>query len=179
MEDVLTRYRRLADAFAATVAGVPDDGWDAPSPCPDWTARDVVRHVSQTPGLFFGFIDAEYGDLPDEPVAAFGAARQRMEAALGDPATADKEFDGFFGRSTFANAVDRFINFDLVVHRWDLAKAAGLDTTIADQDVARLEEAAKHFGDAMRGPGAFGPALDPPAGADRQTKLLCFLGRRP
>jgi hypothetical protein len=30
----------------------------------------------------------------------------------------------------------------------------------------------------MRGPGAFGPAIDPPADADEQTRLLAFLGRR-
>jgi hypothetical protein len=29
----------------------------------------------------------------------------------------------------------------------------------------------------MRGPGAFGPELTPPPGADEQTKLLAFLGR--
>ena len=32
--------------------------------------------------------------------------------------------------------------------------------------------------DQIRFPGGFGPALDPPPGADGQTRLLCFLGRR-
>jgi hypothetical protein len=30
----------------------------------------------------------------------------------------------------------------------------------------------------LRQPGAFGPKVDPPAGADLQTEFLCFLGRR-
>jgi uncharacterized protein (TIGR03086 family) len=68
--------------------------------------------------------------------------------------------------------------FDLLVHGWDLAKATGQDTTISDDDLGRLERGAAQFGDAARAPGVFGPELEAPAGADRQTKLLAFLGRR-
>ncbi|HMQ25825.1 MAG TPA: maleylpyruvate isomerase N-terminal domain-containing protein [Acidimicrobiales bacterium] len=45
MSEIADRYRRLADAFTAKVAAVPDDGWDVPTPCEDWTARDLVGHV--------------------------------------------------------------------------------------------------------------------------------------
>ena len=179
MENASDRFRRLSAAFAEKLDAVPPDKWDARSPCPEWTARDVARHVTETPGLFFGFIGSEFGDLPDDPKAAFAETQRRMQAALDDPDTANAEFDCFFGRSTFADAVDRFVNFDLVVHNWDLSRAEGLDDTIPEGDLARLEEASKGFGDAMRSPGAFGPALDPPPDADRQTKLLCFLGRQP
>jgi hypothetical protein len=46
------------------------------------------------------------------------------------------------------------------------------------EEVDRLTEAAGAFGDALRGPQACGPALEPPPDADGQTKLLAFLGRR-
>jgi hypothetical protein len=32
--------------------------------------------------------------------------------------------------------------------------------------------------EALRAPGVLGPALEPPPGADAQTKLLAYLGRR-
>jgi len=35
----------------------------------------------------------------------------------------------------------------------------------------------KPAGETLRASGAFGPAIEPPDGADTQTKLLCFLGR--
>ena len=88
------------------------------------------------------------------------------------------EFDGMTGRSTFEAAVDRFLNMDLVVHGWDLARAAGLDDEIDPADVARVNETAKGFGEGMRSPRAFGPAVEPPSDADDQTKMLAFLGRR-
>ena len=43
-----------------------------------------------------------------------------------------------------------------------------------------LAEAIKGFpSEGMRGPGAFGPEITPPPGADEQTKVLAFLGRQP
>jgi len=48
-------------------------------------------------------------------------------------------------------------------------------------DPAELQSAkatAEGFGEALRSPNVCGPALDPPAGADEQTKVLAFLGRK-
>ncbi|MCP9972699.1 maleylpyruvate isomerase N-terminal domain-containing protein [Actinomadura madurae] len=42
----LSGYHRALDLFEGLVAGVPRDGWDAPSPCEGWTARDVAGHVA-------------------------------------------------------------------------------------------------------------------------------------
>lgn len=181
MESIAQRHDRLAGAFAAKIDAVPADRWDAPSPCEGWTAIDVVRHVTETPGIFFGLVGRELGDVPpvdDGPAAAFAESRRRVQAALDDPAVAELTFEGMFGRQTFAEAIDRFICFDLLVHGWDLARAAGLDGAMDPADVERLDEASRWFGDAMRGPGAFGEAVAPPAGADHQTRVLAYLGRR-
>jgi uncharacterized protein (TIGR03086 family) len=178
MSAISERYRRLSEEFARKVDAVPDDRWEAPSPCEEWTTRDVVKHVAETPGMFYGFIGQEPPVLPEDPVAALTETRRHMQAALDDPATAATEFTGMFGLTTFETAVDRFVNFDLLIHGWDLARAAGLDESITDEDLDWLEPAAKAFGDAARAPGVFGPELEAPANADRQTELLAFLGRR-
>ena len=182
MTEVSERYRRLGDAFAAKIAAVPDDAWSNPSPCEDWTARDLVAHVVETQGMFEGLVGRSIGDLPsvaDDPAAAWNAARSVIVADLEDPEKAAAEFDGFAGRSTFESAVDRFLCTDLVVHGWDLARATGQDDRLEPEDITRVQALAESFGDALRGPGAFGPAVDPPADADDQAKLLAFLGRRP
>ena len=61
MSEVSERYRRLSDAFATKVAAVPADKWDAPTPCGDWTTRDLVRHVVDTQGLFLGLVGKQIG----------------------------------------------------------------------------------------------------------------------
>jgi uncharacterized protein (TIGR03086 family) len=182
MTEIADRYRRLSDAFATTVAGVPDDRWSSPSPCEDWNARQVVGHVVNAQGMFLGFIGEELGDIPpvdDDPTGAWDAARARVQSTLDDPARADTEFDGFLGRSSFSAAVDRFLNCDLVIHRWDLARATGQDETMSPQDAARVLEIARGFGDEFRGPGAFGPEVPVGPDADAQTRVLAYCGRHP
>ena len=184
-ESIADRYRRRAEAFADTIDAVPTDRWDAPSPCEDWTALDVVRHVCDTQGLFAGFVGREpapHPDPADDPAAAWAAARAGTQDALDDPEQAAQEFDGMLGRQRFDAAVDRFLSLDLVVHRWDVGRAADVPVEVPAEDVAAMvravEEMAATVGDAMRGPQGFGPALDPPADADDLTRVLAFLGRR-
>jgi uncharacterized protein (TIGR03086 family) len=181
MTAISDRYRRLAGEMTKKIEAVPSDKWGAASPCEGWTALDVVRHVSETPAIFFGMAGLEAPEVPpveDGPAAAFAAARRATQAALDDPATATKEYDGFAGRSTFEKGIDQFICTDLIVHGWDLSRAAGLDERIAPGDLAAVREAMAPMGDKMRGPQAFGPEVEVPEGADEQTELLAFLGRR-
>ncbi|MCU1354672.1 MAG: hypothetical protein JWM89_90 [Acidimicrobiales bacterium] len=184
-ESIADRYRRRAARMTQTVAAVAADRWETFTPCEEWTARDLVRHLVDTQAMFAGFVDRPFEPGPpvaDDPLAAWIAARDQTQAALDDPAVAALEFDGFTGRSTFESAVDRFLSFDLVAHRWDLARAAGIDEQIPPDDLAAmqvaLEKLTEEMGAAMRGPGAFGPELEPPAGADQQTRVLAFIGRR-
>ena len=181
MSHAADRYRALARAMTDTIAGVPADGWEAPTPCEGWTARDVVSHLVDTSGMFLGFIGQEARGGPavaDDPLGAFTAARDQVQAALDDPSTEAQEYDGMFGQTTFGDSVDRFLSADLVIHRWDLARATGQDESLPDEEVRRLREALGPMDEQMRGPGAFGPKIAPPPGADAQTELLCFLGRR-
>jgi uncharacterized protein (TIGR03086 family) len=181
MTEISDRYARLADAFAAKIASVPDDRWSSPSPCAGWTARDVVGHVVQTQGMFVAFVGGELGDIPsvdDDPAGAWDGARAAVKARLEDPELATAGFEGLQGPTTFERSVDGFLSFDLVVHGWDLAQAADLDDRIDPDDVARLQAAAEAFGDAARSPQVFGPALEPPPGADAQQRLMAFLGRQ-
>src|SRR3954453_17376935 len=37
---------RALDALDSVVAGVPDDAWGRPTPCQEWTVRQVVEHAA-------------------------------------------------------------------------------------------------------------------------------------
>jgi uncharacterized protein (TIGR03086 family) len=181
MTEISERYLRLSDQFAARVAAVSPDAWDQPTPCEDWTVRDLVGHVVDSQGMFLGFIGDEVGEVPsvaDDPVGAWDATRGAVQRDLDDPDRAGAEFEGLMGVQTFESAVDRFLCMDLVVHGWDLARATGQDEEITPEELARVSETATSFGDAMRSPRAFGPEVDLPPGADDQVRLLAFLGRR-
>ncbi|CAN5135958.1 maleylpyruvate isomerase family mycothiol-dependent enzyme [soil metagenome] len=175
------RFRSLAAGFAARVEAVPEDRWSDPSPCDEWTARDVVAHVVQGPGLFFGLVDRELPPGPsvvDDPAAAWAAARDSLQAGLDDPAVAQLEFEGEMGQATFEMAINRFFCTDVLIHTWDLARATGLDERLDPEVVHDVLEGIRPMDEVLRASGAFGPKLDPPDGADEQTQLLAFLGRR-
>ncbi|MFD4293755.1 TIGR03086 family metal-binding protein [Rhodococcus sp. NPDC058505] len=182
MTDTAETYRRLADRFTDTVTRIPADRWDSPSPCEGWTARDVVGHVIETqsfPLTPAGLSLPSGPDVAADPVAAWATARDAVLEILEDPERAGREYDSRLGRTTVAATFGAFMAFDLVIHRWDLARATGLDETIPAEDLAIASGLAERMGDAIRSPGVCGPAVEVPAGADEQSRVLGILGRRP
>ena len=180
-ESIADRYRRLSTAFAETIASVPAEGWDRRTPCEDWSARDLVGHVVQSQGTFLGFVGEELPEGPsvdDDPSGAWAHASSAVQRRLDDPEGAAATFQGFSGESTFEAATDRFLCADLVVHRWDLARSQGQDVTLDTADMDRIQDGLAPIADMMRGPGAFGPEVQVPPDADRQTRFLGFLGRQ-
>jgi uncharacterized protein (TIGR03086 family) len=178
---VAERYRRLSADIAARIAAVPADRWASPSPCEGWDARGVVRHLVDVQGMFLGFVGGALPPGPDvaaDPGEAWRSASGAVQKELDDPARAAAEFDGIFGRTTLAASVDRFACFDMLVHGWDLARATGGDERIDPAELGWLRATAEGFGEGIRSPQVCGPELTPPDGADEQTKLLAFLGRR-
>ena len=178
---VADRYRRLADRFSRVVDAVPPDAWDRPSPCEGWTAEQVLGHVTESQ---HGFLERFELAPPIEGRSAIDqwvAVRDVMQAGLDDPATASIEYDGMFGRTSFAETVDMFMCADLVVHSWDIARATGLreHEELPADEVARLDERLRPMGDVLRSPGVFGPEVPVPDDASPQDHLLGFLGRQP
>jgi uncharacterized protein (TIGR03086 family) len=168
--------------MADRIAAVPADGWDAPTPCEDWSARDLLDHVIDGPMSFFGMMSLEPPppgpDRAEDPVGAFTTVTRAVQAGLDDPAVAGLEFDGPIGRQTYEDFVGQFFCGDLVVHQWDLARATGQDETLDADEVRGMYANVLPMDEMLRGPGIFGPKVEPPAGADEQTQLLCFLGRQ-
>ncbi|MFB4320303.1 TIGR03086 family metal-binding protein [Actinomadura sp. 21ATH] len=188
------RFRAAADGFAARIAAVPPGGWDAPSPCPGWSARDVAAHViSETrriaatvrgtsPEPVHGVGLAAMGTPPRvESDAALGDAWARVSAdltaAIDDPACRAAKLPTPVGETPFADVAEALPE-DVLVHTWDLARATGGDERLDPGLVAHVYEHLKPMDEALRQPWAFGPKLPVPAGADLQTEFLCFVGRK-
>lgn len=180
MTTTLERYRALADRFGAVVDALPTTGWDARSACDEWTGRQVVEHVMDTTRDFLSRQGLDLGPRPDpaDPVAAWHAHDDAVRAVVADESVAGREYDGYFGRTTIGETLVGFYGFDLVVHRWDLAEAGGLDERFTDEELDALERSADGFGEHLYDDGVCRPAVSVPDDADRQTRLLARLGRR-
>lgn len=179
MSETSDRYRRVADSFTARVNAMPADAWDRPSPCEGWVARDVVTHVADSAWLFLERVGVERPTLSTkDPEAAWETARDAMQAALDDRSIASREYESPMGTTTFEKTVGMFGVGDVLVHTWDLARAAGLDERLDPDEVKRLYEVMEPNDEMMRKGTAFGPKVEVSDDADDQTKLLAFTGRR-
>lgn len=88
-----------------------------------------------------------------------------------------RQFEGFFGPTTVGAAFEQFYVWDMLVHRWDIGRAVGIDATLTDAELDRIEAGADSFGPALYMDGICRPALDVPDDAGREVRALACLGR--
>lgn len=156
------------------------EDWDAPSPCTGWSVLDVLNHLIDTQRDFLGQHGIDAGLRPDtakDPVGAWKVHTSRVQHVLDTAELAQISFDGFFGPTTVGRTLATFYGFDLLVHRWDIARGAGRDTRFTDDELDLIEKSLDGFGEHLYMEGICRPALPVPAGADRATQLLARMGR--
>ena len=173
-------YRAALLPLTAVVEAVRPGAWDAPSPCEGWTARDVVGHLVATQREMLGGHGADLGDAPDltaDPAGAWRRHTGQVLHALADEALVGRTCDGHFGPTTVGETLERFYVWDMYVHRWDLARAAGLPADLTDAELDRIQQGADSFGEALHMDGICRPGVTVSTGADRTARLLARLGR--
>lgn len=177
-----------SDEFVRVVRQLPTDCWQWPTPS-QMSVRDLVAHVvvgNRFTALLLAGVERDearsllVGDqLGVNPVAAVVESAGRQARAFA-ATPADQSVPGPKGIIPCV-AFLRFRLVDLVVHAWDLLRAAGLDETLDRLVVAGLMEIVEpHLGD-MLAYGAYGsgPSGTLPHDASSQTRLLDWFGRRP
>jgi uncharacterized protein (TIGR03086 family) len=185
MTNVAGRYRKVAAAFTERVRGVDDAAWSNPSPCEGWVARDVVRHlVDWVPPFLASGAPVAIPPLPDvddDPVRAWEALDSALQGILDDPATAEIVFDHpQAGTHPLDQAIAMFVLGDVLVHTWDLARAAGLDDRLDPDECKAMADGIEPMGDALAKSGHYSAATPfDAATADDQTRLLALTGRVP
>jgi uncharacterized protein (TIGR03086 family) len=175
------RFELVVAGFDRRVRAVPAGNWDAQSPCDEWKARDVVAHVvgnyrSMAAQAAGGESEAMGAD--EDPVQAWTDARDHMRVLSNDPETLSKAVNGPTGPTPFEQILGGLIAMDTHIHTWDLARAVGGDEQLDVNVVRFVLGMLEPMDEMIRRPGVFGPKLEPPTGADEQTQLLYFLGRR-
>lgn len=185
MTDVRPLILSAIPAFTNAVSNVPLDAWRNPTPCDNWTVRDVVNHMASehlwAPRLLKGETLEQVGSayegdvLGADPYDAWRtAARASAEAwAYADP-TAKVHLSS--GPTTVAAYGEEML-LDLAVHRWDIQRGAGIGEGLDGAVVTHLLE---YYGD---GPDAFnGWGFKPAVPTDSEyahDQLVARTGRDP
>ncbi len=174
--------------FDHIMRGVPFNAWDNPSPCSEWSARDVAGHamgvvcnVAARAGVgtsldVFKNVGAIAG--PD-PYAAWFDIRNRTLGALERPGALQTTFSSSLGNVVLDDYILQ-MTVDLVVHSWDVARATGGDERLDPQLVAVSYARLKNLDPTVaRAPGRYADIVAVDGEVDLQTELLTFSGRKP
>jgi uncharacterized protein (TIGR03086 family) len=183
-DDIADRHRRICQTFGGKV-DVVGEHWHSQSPCSDWNARGVLEHV-------IGFHDVlllrPLGAKPqrpkDDPVGRWRATIEALDLVLSRPGL----FDGVIDVPPVGNhppsKIDAarlvpMLSLEVLIHTWDLARAAGHDITL-DPELCRTFLAGLPSDEGtLSKTGMYGSPQDVPAGSHAQTKLLARMGRDP
>lgn len=183
MTETADRFKVAAAGFSERVAEVSSDEWNNRSPCADWNARDIVRHlVEWIPSFYASNANLTFPTGPpvdDDPVGAWTTLRDAILEVLADPEVSSREFDSRAGKMSVEQSIAMIVTGDVLIHTWDLARAVGLDETLDATEVQRMYEGVQPFDEILRSSGQFGARVDVPDSADVQTKLIAFMGRQP
>jgi uncharacterized protein (TIGR03086 family) len=175
----LERYDVAVAGFRRRLEPLAPSDFSHPSPCDGWTAGDLVDHTIGAVTMVAGLVGDRLNDLGTlSYIERYDRATEDLRAKVADPALGATVVESPFGTLAIKQLVSSIVVHDLLVHTWDLARATDGDERLDEDLVAHTYEHMSPLDDVLREHG-FAKKVDVPKGADAQTQMLCFLGRRP
>ena len=181
-EDLPATLDRALAAVDPLIAGIDDAQWSAPTPCTEWTVRDILTHlVAVNSGITAALCDEppptrDATPLGDDPVGTYRSSGAALRDAVALPGVLDRIYEGPLGTTTGAVRIKWRIA-DLLTHAWDIATATGqplrLPDDLVDEVLAFVTVA---LADQARG-GRFGPPQPVADDAPVIDRLVAFAGR--
>lgn len=181
--NLLVLYRRAADVAVEIVERVRPDQLGDPTPCTEWSVRELINHVVS--GNLF-FIHLATGSPPpargidhlgDDPVAAFRDSVRAVSAAFEADGFLERVVQAPFGEASGSMLIHMRRN-ELTVHGWDVAKATGQSTDLDREVVAACHASYTASLRLKNRDGTpFGVEQPTPPGATDADRLAAFLGR--
>ncbi|WP_433324256.1 TIGR03086 family metal-binding protein [Spirillospora sp. CA-294931] len=179
-----------AEAAARIVRDVPTDRLDAPTPCPDWSVRDVVNHLIYWSAR--GATAAHKQQPPpgpgeDHDFTAEGDWAELYAVQVRKSAEAWSEAAAWEGQTSLSGAqpgmpapmIGGMLLGECVLHGWDLAVATGQPAAFPGEIVQAAYDQLVPTAEMGRQYDAFGPEVPVPDTAPLLDRLLGLSGRDP
>lgn len=185
--EVLDEARAM---LRAAVAAVADGGWQAPTPCSEWTAVQVLQHAALDQAVWGAMVAGAQpsGENPFAPSGRLGAgplayADSALKASAPGWTAIDEDAGAVptplpQGPMEAADAAAAAA-LDAAIHAWDIAVATGQRSPLTPELARALAPVARTIVEPLRAYGAYAQALEPGPGAGEDAALLAYLGRRP
>lgn len=164
---------RALDQAGDVLASVHADDLARPTPCGEWTVRELADHLAAAPEHFLQMARGEEVDWSAGAEVVDGGWAEHFREH------ADDLIHHWHGQPADRLGPADWQSAELAVHTWDLATALGrpvaLDDEVAERGLAFMQQG---LTEDNRGP-SFEPAVDVPADASAYDRLVAFAGRDP
>lgn len=189
-------HESLAAALSGTerlVAAIGPGEWGLPTPCTDWSVRDVVNHLVGGNLLFVRVLGGEALPPREELVAAARTDRLGEDAAGAYRASAAALVDAFRADGVLEQMVTvpagtfpgigalHLRTVEALVHGWDVAQGTGRPVAfpedLVEDELRFTRETLGRLPRRPAGQGPFAPAQAVPDDAPALDRLAALLGR--
>jgi uncharacterized protein (TIGR03086 family) len=168
MQSDLDLLRRAVDDASRIIDGIPADKRSAPTPCPDFTAEQLVDHLAEGAAMFAAAVDGG-----EAAASAWKQAGDRLVTALSAPGALDGTIALPYGEFPGIAVLHQAIG-EVAIHTCDLARATG--QSIGDDAV--YERVFDAVTDDWRVEGVLEPAVPCDDSAPLADRVLAFAGRK-
>lgn len=177
---VAAQHAATAAVLTEVVEQVRD--WDAPTPVAEWTARDVVGHLTTwLPGLLGGsgvrLVPGPSAAV--DPVASWRHQCAEVQRLLENPDLAELPVTFPGGERSTAQVIAEFYEPDVFLHAWDLARSQDLPFALDEERATATLAGMESIEPMLRDSGQFGERQPVGPGATAEERLIAFIGRDP
>ena len=134
---ILDDLRRATGAVSDLLDRITADQWASPTPCTEWSVRDVVGHLVGMNLVFVAMFEEgpmpERGEdrLGEDPAEAYRRSAASLQVAAALPGVLERTQESRMGPATGVERLQWRIA-DLLTHGWDLAQATGIAAELPD-----------------------------------------------
>jgi uncharacterized protein (TIGR03086 family) len=194
---IIDKFISSSTGFELRLATVHPHQWSWPTPCAEWSVRQLVNHMAQGNlnyvRLLGGAASTEFLRLRDadalgaDPPGAYARSVRECAAAFARPGALEQVLDYPLGQVTGQQAL-AVRTTDTIIHTWDLARAIRADDTLSPSLVTwasnHLSEIYDGLAETPTVPQSAhrffaAPPGELPASASQQDRLLHQMGRQP
>lgn len=200
LDGILDRFAWASAEFSLRLRLVDSQHWELPTPCPDWTVRLLVNHMTRGnlsyvrlvhDGSAEEFVRMRDADaLGTDPFGAYARSVRMCLDAFGQSGALRRSLDHPLGRIEGGQGLAVRAT-DTVIHTWDLAQALQQGRQLDPELVSWVEENIEEIYaglpetpvSAQTSHRLFAAPVDPGDVADEdvsaQDRLLRLMGRSP
>lgn len=184
MSNSRVNFTEAVYAADAVIGRITVDQLDNPTPCDEWTVRELVAHMCGPLAAITHMANTGQVADPTQPVAGddpletWEQCRRDLLVAIDRPGATDQVGEFWFGESSINDILD-FALWDPLVHSWDLATATQQRHHVSDQLVEASRAVIEPSAEMLRDSGMMAEAVGVTGTESPMEAFAAMTGRNP